>query len=170
MNDSDSGSGAGQACLTRDYRPDDAAALARLFRDAVRRTAAAAYSPAEIAAWASAADDTVVFAARLAEGWVRVAVSEDGQIIGFGEISPPGHIGMLFTAPAFGRQGVAGALLGDLLLLAAAMGASQVTADVSRCARAFFLRHGFAELRLESVERGGVAMERYVMSRAVPLM
>ena len=77
---------------------------------------------------------------------------------------------MLYTAPAFARQGVATALLDDLLVLAGAMGAKQITVSASKMAHEFFLGYGFVDQGIESVERQGVQLERHIMKRNVPAL
>ena len=128
---------------TRDYRPTDAPALAAVYRAAICETAASAYSAEQCAGWAASADDATAWAQRLQDNWVRVAVDEDEEIIGFGGILMPGHIDLLFTAPDANRQGVASLILEDLLELAAAMGAKQITTDASNISKPFFEKHGF---------------------------
>ncbi|MBS1208490.1 MAG: GCN5-related N-acetyltransferase [Proteobacteria bacterium] len=128
---------------TRDYRPADAPALADVYRAAIRETGREAYTAEQCAAWAASADDTAAWAQRLQDNWVRVAVDEDEEIIGFGGIVMPGHIDLLFTAPEANRQGVASLILEDLLELAAAMGAKRITTDASNLSKPFFEKHGF---------------------------
>lgn len=139
---------------TRDYRPDDAPALAALYRAAILETGRAAYTAAQCAAWAAAIDDATAWAARLQEDWVRVAEDEAGQIAGFGAIRLPGRIDLLFTAPSCSRCGVAGLILDDLLALAAAMGAAEIDVEASELARPFFERHGFRLLGSGTHTRG----------------
>lgn len=139
---------------TRDYRPEDAPALAALYREAILETGRAAYSEAQCAAWAAAADDQPAWASRLQDDWVRVAEDATGRLAGFGAIRLPGRIDLLFVAPHAGRQGVAALLLDDLLALAAAMGAREIDVEASELARPFFERHGFRLLASGSHVRG----------------
>ena len=139
---------------TRDYHPADAAALACIYRAAILQTAGSVYSPAQCAAWADAANDTAAWEKRLQDAWVRVACTDDGEIVGFGGILLPGHIDLLFTAPEFNRQGVGSLILDDLLELGAAMGARQLTVDASELSRGFFEKHGFKLLGSGTHSRG----------------
>lgn len=149
---------------TRDYRPADAATLIALFREAVSVTAATAYEPAQIAAWLSAIDDPVAFTAAREEGWIRIAENAEGPV-GFAQINLPGYLDMLYVAPRAARQGAASALLEDMLELAGAMAARDITTNASRVARAFFLKHGFTEVETENVECQGVKIERFKMKK-----
>jgi len=149
---------------TCDFRPDDVAEIAQVFKNSIRITASKAYSPEQLAAWAKSADDEETFAAALNEGWVRIAVDEQG-IVGFAQIDMPGHIAMLYTAPRAARRGVATLLMDDMLTLGEAMGAHAITADASELAHALFIHFGFVEQGVEVVERHGVSIKRHRMQR-----
>lgn len=139
---------------TRDYHPADAQALAGIYRAAILQTARGAYSAEQCQAWADSTGNPGEWEKRLQEAWVRVALTQSGEIAGFGGILVPGHIDLLFTAPTFNRQGVAGLILGDLFELAAAMGAREITVDASELSRPFFEQHGFRVLSSGTHRRG----------------
>jgi len=128
---------------TRDYHPADAPALAAVYRAAILETGRSAYSTEQCAGWATSAEDPTAWAQRLQDAWVRVAVDDTDEIVGFGGILMPGHIDLLFTAPDANRMGVASLILADLLELAAAMGAKQITTDACNLSKPFFEKHGF---------------------------
>lgn len=151
---------------TCDFRPDDVAEIAQVFRDAIGITARDSYSLEQLNAWAKSADDEEAFAAALNEGWVRIAVDEQG-IVGFAQINMPGHIAMLYTAPRAARQGVATLLMDDMLTLGEAMGAQTITADASELARPLFEHFGFVAQGVEVVERHGVSFARHRMQRSM---
>ncbi len=150
---------------TRDYQTQDAPALAALFRAAILETGPAAYTAEQCAAWAASADDAEAWAQRLQDNWVRVAVDEEGEIAGFGAIRMPGHIDLIFTAPDYNRQGVGSLILEDLLELAAAMGAKQLTTTASEIARPFFEKHGFRVQESGAHERCGQMLACHAMVR-----
>lgn len=147
------------ASETRDYRRDDAPALAALFRTTIMALPDTHYSSAQRAAWASAADDETAFAARLDEGWIRIAIDEK-EVIGFAQINLPGHLVMLYVAPQAQRKGVGRALMDDMVMLAGAMGSKEISAEASLEALPFFRALGFAELGEEEVLRGGETLRR----------
>ncbi len=151
---------------TCDFSRDDVAEIAQVFRDAISVTAANAYSPQQLAAWAKSADDTDAVATALSEGWVRIAVDDNG-IVGFAQINMPGHIAMLYTAPRAARRGVATLLLNDMLVLGEAMGAQEITTEASSIARPLFAHFGFVDTGEEVVERHGVSFTRYRMQRSM---
>lgn len=143
---------------TRDYQPADAPALAEVYRAAILETGRSAYSAEQCAAWAATADDAAAWAARLQDNWVRVAVDEAGEIVGFGGILMPGQIDLLFVDPAANRQGVGSLILEDLLELAAAMGAKKVSAMASELSKPFFEKHGFRLVESGAHERCGQSL------------
>lgn len=151
---------------TCDFRKEDLDELIQVFRDAIRLNANEHYSAAQLDAWAKKADDRDAFAASLDEGWVRVAVDDDG-IVGFAQINMPGHIAMLHTAPRVARQGVGTLLLDDMLALGEAMGADVLTVEASSVARDLFAFFGFTETATEVVERHGVSFTRHLMQRSM---
>ena len=147
----------------RRFHSYDAAAVARVFREAVLITGAAAYTAEQLRVWARAADDEAALARRLAQGTTLVAEDNDGIVAGFGQREPAGHIAYLYCAPRFGRQGVASLLLRRLEATAAEAAVPQLTTEASHVARPFLTRHGFTEVRSERVTRGGVEFERFLM-------
>ncbi|HSD40049.1 MAG TPA: GNAT family N-acetyltransferase [Rhodocyclaceae bacterium] len=163
MHDAEPDSDSDADFETCDFNPADAPELARLFRDAIKITAASDYSTEQLAAWEKSADDEAAFAAALNEGWVRIAVDDEG-IVGFAQLNMPGHLAMLYTAPRAARRGVATLLMDDMHMLAAAMGAKKITVEASSLARAFLAKEGFSDTGTEVVERHGVSFTRYLMA------
>ena len=147
----------------RGFHSYDAAAVARVFREAVLITGAAAYTPEQLRVWANAADDEAALAQRLTHGTTLVAEDNDGIVAAFGQREPAGHIAYLYCAPRFGRQGVASRIFRPLESTAMTEGIPRLTTDASHGARPFFTRHGFTEVRSERVSRGGVELERFLM-------
>jgi putative acetyltransferase len=72
---------------------------------------------------------------------------------------------MLYVAPAFMRQGLAGELLARLEARTRAAGKLALTADVSVSVRHAFERAGFAVESEESVTRNGVSLRRFRMMK-----
>lgn len=148
----------------RPWRPQDLAATIDTFRRAVHELAAADYTPEELAAWAPPEADIDAWRNRMAQGqgWV---FEIDGRLGGFITSDAPGHIDLLYVHPDYKRMGIASALFELLAADAGARGIGTLRTEASRTAKPFFEQAGFSMLRAERVERGGVALERFVMER-----
>lgn len=137
----------------RPYLPQDADALAEIFRLSIEELTEDDYSPAQQEAWASAADDEEKFAARLADNLTLIATLE-GTPVGFITLKDNRSIELLYVHPAVARHGVGGMLVEAVEKLAAARGASHLVVDASDSAREFFERRGFAPEQRNSVSVG----------------
>jgi len=158
----------GSPFYTRDYRPEDAPALATVYRTAILDSVQDVYTAAQCAAWAACGDDAPAWNKRLQNAWVRVACDEENdEIIGFGGILMPGHIDLLFTLPDYQREGVASLILIDLFELAAAMGAREISAEASELSRPVFEKHGFKILESGTHPRGDQILSGHRMLKSL---
>ncbi len=146
--------------LVRAYRPSDAAVLADLFRRAVRRVDAAAYTEAQREAWAAGADDMTRWT-RSFEGHRCLVAERDGRIVGFGDMTGEGYLDRLYVHPDYRRRGVA-TLLCDALEEGLP---GPFVAHVSIVARPFFEARGYLVRREQQVVRRGVALTNFVMTK-----
>lgn len=146
--------------------PDDAATLA-VFRRAVHVTAAADYTPEQLAAWAPDDPDLAAWAARRAAGRTVVATL-DGRVVGFTDVDADGYVDMMFVDPDAARRGVGRALLAWAHDEAVRLGATSMTTRASLTARPFFEAQGFrVESEHQPVVRG-VRLTNFAMRRPLP--
>ena len=152
----------------RPYRPSDAPALAALCLASIRALGPAAYAPGEVEAWAAypalTPEGLREFAARLARGTCFVA-DIDGRPAAFAQLDAPDHLDFLYCAPTHARRGVASALYARLEAEARARGAAELRTEASRVARPFFEKNGFVVVTTERVERAGMRIERFRMTK-----
>ncbi len=88
----------------RPYHPSDAPALWEVYYSAIRQTAAADYTPEQVAAWAPESFDEDLWADRLAG--INPFVAEIANVIvGYADVQPNGYIDHFFVKGAFNRQG-----------------------------------------------------------------
>jgi putative acetyltransferase len=151
----------------RDYTPDDAGPTLGVFLRAVRVTAARDYTPEQIAAWAPDDVDPAVWAARRAAARTRVAVADDGAVVGFSDVDESGYVDMMFVDPGAAGQGVATALLDWVVRTARAAGTAELTTHASVTARPFFERRGFVVEAEQHPVRRGVELTNYRMRRTL---
>ena len=148
----------------RRYRPDDAEPLLALFRRSVRVAAADHYSPAQLAAWAPDDLPPEPFAERRAANPCWVAEVR-GEIAGFIDLEPDGHIDMLYVGADRQRRGVASRLYAVVEATAAGRGADRLFTEASKAARPFFEAKGFTVIAEQSVEVRGQRLTNYRMEK-----
>lgn len=120
----------------------DAAATWQVFHAAVRRTALACYSPAQVAAWAPVDVDVERWAQRRAAAWTVVAV--DGErVVAFADLTEAGEMDMLFVHLDHARRGIATALVERVTTEATERGLACVTVRASRVFQPLLVRLGF---------------------------
>lgn len=149
----------------RRFTDADALATLEVFTRAIHEIASCHYTAEQLAAWAPDDLDPVVWAASRAAAATWIA-EIDGDVAGFTDVDAHGYIDMLFVHPAYGRRGVATALLEHLLVIATAT-SSVATVNASMTARPLFERHGFIVVREQHVERRGTTLTNFHMSRAL---
>lgn len=151
----------------RPFRPDDAAAVADIFRTTIHTVNAADYTPEQRAVWAPPEADAAHWGRRLAERYCLVAADAENNLLGFGDLSPTGGIDRLFVASTCIRQGVGSALLTALEAESRRLGTTVIEVDVSLTARPFFERHGYRIVTPQTVIRRGVELANFRMEKAV---
>lgn len=150
----------------RPYQSSDVGHLLRVFREAVRVLGPREYGPEQVAAWAGVGNNVATFRERLARGCVLVAESH-GEPVAFGQLHPADGLEMLYCDPQWIGQGLGKRLLTALENKAQAAGQILLETRASLLARGFFEKHGFARIRSETVDRGGVAIPRCVMRKCL---
>ena len=151
----------------RPMLPADVPILAEIFRASIEELSDDDHTPAQQAAWASAADDEEEFAARIS-GELTLVATLSGDAIGFACLADNSRIDMLYVHPAAAGQG-AGAMLCDALeTLAAARGTKELSVDASDSARGFFERRGFVAKTRNSVSVGDEWLANTTMVKSLP--
>ena len=148
----------------RSYQPEDAAALAEVFTEAIRSTANRDYVPQQIDAWALVPTDTSDWSKRLGSQIVFIA-EEDSEVAGFITFEPSGHLDHLYVQSRFQRQGVASMLCGRVEKEARSLGISRIFTEASITARPFFESRGFLLVAPQTVVHRGVSFVNYKMER-----
>lgn len=155
------------AVTVRRYRDGDARPLCELFVRSVREIGPAKYDDAQVRAWAHAVPDAVAWGERMRTNETFVAVGDGDVPVGWVELEPGGHVEMLYCAPEAAGRGVAVQLYAAAETLARERGLTGLTADASRFAESFFLKHGWRVDERETVTRFGVGIQRARMSKTL---
>ena len=151
----------------RSYRSEDANATLTAFLEAITETAAADYSPEQVAAWARPEQRTVPEWDRAMQSRNSYVALLEKQITGFSDVDSEGHIDMMFVSPRHSRRGVASALLTHLQDHALVHGLHGLSVDASITARPFFERHGFAVVSKQYPVTAGVQMTNFRMTKVL---
>lgn len=144
------------------YQESDTPQIMQLFYQTVHTINARDYTPEQLAAWAPETASEANWRDKLSESICyvvessvpsrasgqapqdRLADKEDTiQIIGFGDLTPRGHLGHLFVHKDFQRSGVASLIMQTLIQEALNYDLYKITAEVSITARPFFEKFGF---------------------------
>ena len=145
----------------RPYHPDDCPALAALFFDTVHTVNCRDYSADQCDAWADGMVDLAAWNRSFLEHTTYVA-EQDGQIVGFGDISRDGYLDRLYVHARFQRQGIATALCDAL---EGAVKGRPIETHASITARPFFTAHGYRTITEQQVVRHGVQVTNFVMRK-----
>lgn len=148
----------------RPYRPEDAPALLRLFKDTIRRVNSRDYAPDQVTAWSSDEIDADAWAKRF-EGRFAVVAEVAGTIAGFVDLSPEGYLDRLFVSADHQGQGIATSLMEAVLAEAKRLRLPKIEVQVSLTARPFFERRGFRVVESRRVEVRGAMLDCFGMER-----
>src|SRR5262245_10903631 len=121
----------------RAFREGDSPALHAVFYSAIHGTASAYYTREQCQAWARTAHDPEQWALRM-RGLKPFVAEEDGRIIGYADVQDDGYIDHFFVTAAANRRGVGSALMRRIHERAAERHLTELSAQVSLAARAFF--------------------------------
>lgn len=152
---------------TRLATEDDIARIAHLFTESVHGIASGSYNQEQLDVWAPRPPDIEQWRSRLS-GCVTLVAEIDREMTGFISYTSNGHIEYLFTSPSFSRQGIATTLYAVAVDRLRSKGIDRLTTAASLEARPFFERHGFQIVKLETVLRNGLSLQRFVMTLSEP--
>ena len=127
--------------ITR-YKPREEAALYTLYRETTHRINGQDYTPEQCERWAPLNRDMTEWALRIQSRNPFVA-RKDGQIVGFGELEPSGHIDYFYVHYDWQRHGVGTALYRVIEEEARRQHLPELHLESSVTAKPFFIRMGF---------------------------
>lgn len=152
--------------MIRRYREGDHLAIGEIYHQAVHRLACQDYRPEQLHAWAAPVTDRAAWARHWKKRCERKRpfVGEvDGEVAGFLELDPDGHIDCTYVHPDHARTGLMSRVMTEVKREAHARKLPRLFAEVSLTARPFFERHGFRWVRDNLVEIRGVTLRNYLM-------
>lgn len=145
----------------RRYERGDITQIVALFRGTVYALCHRDYTRAQLDAWAGAQINMEKWHASLAQHDARVALT-DGRITGFADMDAGGYLDRLYVHRDHQGQGIATALCDAL---ETASDAAVFSTHASITARTFFERRGYTVQKAQQVERHGVLLTNFVMTK-----
>lgn len=150
----------------RHYRPEDAPALALIFRRAVTELGPRHYTAEQVAAWAANVPNAEDMLRCGADGRTTIVATDDsGRPVAFADLEADGHIDLLFALPEAAGTGIAGALLDAIETVAKAEGKMRLYVEASEGAKGLFARFGFALIARNDFAMSGVHIHNYRMEK-----
>ncbi|MFM8581608.1 MAG: GNAT family N-acetyltransferase [Planctomycetaceae bacterium] len=148
--------------------PADAEQIAAIYYHTIHTVNAAHYTAPQCEAWAPAATlDPTGWRLKQRDRYTLVAERE-GQLLGFGELLPSGHVDCFYVHHAHQRQGVGRAILAGLEAEAARLGLQRLDLEASLTAQPFFEACGWRTLARQQVERRGQLLTNFRMEKELP--
>lgn len=152
--------------LIRRFRPEDAEQIAHLFHDTIHSINLGDYSLAQVQAWSP--DDLYFRDWETACGDRLTYVAENsGQILGFGELKPEGHIDCFYCHKNHIGKGIGSQIYQAIETQAKALGLTTLSVDASITAKAFFQKMGFSVIHSQQVQRRGETLTNYRMQKSL---
>ncbi|WP_334943435.1 GNAT family N-acetyltransferase [Nostoc sp.] len=150
--------------LIREYKLSDTKAIMKLFYDTIHEINICDYTQEQVNAWAPETMDYEVWHKRLQAKLPYIA-ENNGEIVGFGELEPDGHIGCFYCHSKYQRKGIGSKLLIHIKDTAQLQGIKRLYTEASITAKPFFENKGFSVVRQQQVELRGVWFQNYVMEK-----
>lgn len=147
----------------REYRAEDAGALARIFYNTIHQINIQHYNKEQVDVWApKSVLEGVAWAERFLQTKPFIAFIDD-QIVGFAEFMSDGHIDRFYCHHEWIRKGVGAALLSAILEKARTQHITRIFVEASITAKPFFEKHGFVVVAKQTVIHNGVEFINYLM-------
>lgn len=154
--------------MIRPYQSGDHRAIAEIFCAAVHEIASEVYTTEQCLAWSDREPNYDHWEKRCGQKRPWVAVME-GEVAGFLELDPDGHIDCAYIRPKFQRRGIMTRLVEHAVVLAFSRGNRRVFVEASLCARPLFEKAGFSILGQNRVVVKGVTLLNFKMEKVNPL-
>ncbi len=142
----------------------DLPTILELFKTTIGQVNSRDYTPAQIAVWTQAIENTDRWRQRIEVQFFLVVEMRD-RLVGFGSVTSTGYLDLLYVHSDFQRQGIAQTLLEALTTYAEAQQAVAITTDASITARPFFEKNGFLVVQKQENERQGEVLVNYKMEK-----
>jgi len=150
--------------IIRQYNLSDTKPIMKLFYDTIHEINICDYTQEQVNAWAPESMDYDVWHNRLQAKLPYIA-ENNGEIVGFGELEPDGHIDCFYCHSKYQSKGIGSKLLTHIENLAKFRGIKRLYTEASITAKPFFENKGFSVVREQQVKRLGVWLKNYFMEK-----
>lgn len=151
----------------REYQDSDISQIVSLFYETVHSVNAVDYTIEQLNAWAPKKEIEVNL-----ENWneslnnnITYVAEINGKIVGFSDMTHNGYLDRLYTHKDFQGQGIATVLVNKLESAASKIRLLEIYTEASVTAKPFFERRGYQIIRSQKVERKGITMPNFQMSK-----
>lgn len=151
----------------RRAKNDDLDKIVNLFERTVSVINSQHYSPKQIDAWLDDPTRTDRFEEKISSQLFYVCVDESDDIVGFSSITEDGYLDLLYVSQDHQGEGIGGLLMEQMLAAAKIRRCELIEAHVSVTAVPFFESCGFVTEVEQYVERNGVKLKNYKMTKSL---
>ncbi|MEG3638435.1 GNAT family N-acetyltransferase [Magnetococcus sp. PR-3] len=151
---------------TRLFKTSDATALCEIFQQAVLQLGPSYYNTEQVRIWVNRTPTPQAMAQRMSDGrFVRVAVDDQNNPIGFMDLEQDGHIDLCYIHPDWARRGVGSTLLHEIEQFALHAHYPKLYSEVSEVGKPFFLRRSFKCLHTRHLCIDGINIHNYALEK-----
>ncbi|RIU94736.1 GNAT family N-acetyltransferase [Oceanobacillus picturae] len=151
----------------RAFQSADVNQMVSLFYDTVHAVNARDYTKEQLNAWAPQDEmdaKLINWEASFARNISYIAETND-EIVGFGDMTHNGYLDRLFVHKNFQGKGIATALMNRLESEARKIGLPTIETEASITAKPFFERRGYQLIEPQTIERKGITLINFKMSK-----
>jgi putative acetyltransferase len=150
--------------IIREYKISDTETIMKLFYDTIHEINIHDYTQEQVNAWAPEDMNYEGWHKRLQAKLPYIA-ENNGEIVGFGELDPDGHIDFFYCHSKYQRNGIGSKLLSHIENIAKLREIKRLYVEASITAKPFFENQGFSIVREQQVKCRGVMLRNYVMEK-----
>jgi putative acetyltransferase len=138
----------------------------QLFNQTIHHVNAEHYSQEQLDAWSPSIFDKIQWSNKLAKLSSFVCVTEE-KIVGYSDLQANGYIDHFFCHHQYQGQRVGTTLMAHIHTIAMQKHMTQLSADVSITAKAFFESKGFKVVKQQAVPTRGQILTNFKMVKAL---
>ncbi|MDN3691586.1 GNAT family N-acetyltransferase [Chryseobacterium tructae] len=150
----------------REGRKQDLPEMLLLFQDTITTVCKDDYTPYQLEAWKSGAENRERWLNVMKEQYILIAEIEN-KMVGFCTLDQGNYIDLLFVHKDYQHQGIASQLYQLIEKKALQQQQKFLTADVSKTAKYFFERLNFKVIQKQIVNVKGVDLTNYKMEKSL---